>query len=58
MASTTWAIRGDRAAFHLLHELGQTGKARLAGERQQAAFNQILLVCGQIETGMVFQELA
>ena len=29
----------------------------LARQRQQPAFNQILLVCGQIEPGMIPQEL-
>ncbi|MHC2926554.1 hypothetical protein ACVJA9_001351 [Bradyrhizobium diazoefficiens] len=39
-----------RATLQLLHELGDAGEPGLAGERQEAAFDQILLVCGQIET--------
>ena len=49
-------MRGG-AAFHFLYEFADAGHAALAGQRQQAAFDQILLVCGQVQTGMIFQEL-
>ncbi|MFK4571956.1 hypothetical protein ABIF94_003392 [Bradyrhizobium ottawaense] len=42
-----------RAALQLLHEFADAGESGLAGQRQQAAFDQILLVCGKIETGIV-----
>src|SRR5262249_40346767 len=44
---------GARATLHLLHEIADAGKTCLARERHQAAFDQILLVRRQIETGLV-----
>src|ERR1700730_4657288 len=48
----------SRSALHLLHEFADTGQADFPRQRKQPAFDQILLVTGQIETGMVLQELA
>ena len=49
--------KGCRPALHLLHEFADAGEAAFARQRKQAAFDQILLVCGQVETGMILQEL-
>ncbi|MGY2931037.1 hypothetical protein ACVWZ6_000639 [Bradyrhizobium sp. GM6.1] len=58
IASTTLGDERARAsALQLLHELADAGDPGLARQRQQPAFNQILLVCGQIEPGMIPQEL-
>ena len=43
--------------LHLLHEFGNARKTRLARERHQPAFDQILLVGRQIEPGALLQEL-
>jgi hypothetical protein len=45
------------ADLHLLNELGDTGKARLACQRHQTALDQILLVGGQVQPGTLFQKL-
>jgi hypothetical protein len=45
-----------RAALHLLHELGYAGKVRLARQRHQPAFHQVLLIGGQVETGTLLQK--
>ena len=39
-----------RPALHLLHEVADARQAAFARQRKQAAFDQILLVCRQIET--------
>ena len=44
-------------ALHLGDEFGNSRQAGLARERQQPAFDQILLVGGQIEPGALFQKL-
>jgi hypothetical protein len=49
---------GSRAAFHFLHEFVDAWQPAFARQRKQAAFDQILFVCGQIETGMILQKLA
>ena len=46
-----------RPALHLLHEFADARQTAFARQRKQAAFDQILLVCGQVETGMILQEL-
>ena len=52
-------LRDERGSsrLQLLHELGDAGEPGLARQRQQAAFDQILLVGGQVETGMILQQL-
>jgi hypothetical protein len=49
---------GGRAAFHFLHEFADAWQPAFARQRKQAAFDEILLVCGQVETGIILQELA
>ena len=46
------------AALHLLDQFGNAGKAGLARQRHQPAFDQILLVGGQVQPGTLFQKLA
>ena len=46
-----------RSAPHLLDEFGNARQAGLARQRQQSAFDQILLVGRQIEPGALFQKL-
>ena len=45
------------AALHLGDEFGNSRQAGLARKRQQPAFDQVLLVGGQVETGALFQKL-
>ena len=47
---------GRGTTLHFLHELANAGQAQLPRQRKQAAFDQILLVGRQIETGLVFEE--
>src|SRR5262249_18387300 len=47
-----------RSTLQLLHEFADAGQPGLACERREAALDQILLVCGQVETGMIPEELA
>src|SRR5262249_32945050 len=49
--------RARSQALQLVHKLADAGQAGLARERHEAAFDQILLVCGQVETGMIPEEL-
>src|SRR4051812_30839393 len=50
--------KGSRASPHLLHEFGNPRQAGLARQRNETAFDQILLVGSQIETGLILQELS
>src|ERR1700682_5880685 len=49
---------GRGSGFHLLHEFADAGQPGLARKRKQPAFDQILLVGGQMETGWVPEKLA
>ena len=49
--------RLGKSRLHFHHEFGNARKARLARERHQSAFDQILLVGRQIESGTLLQEL-
>jgi hypothetical protein len=50
--------RAVRREFEPGDQIAQAGKPDLARHRQQAAFDQILLVGGQHETGALFEGLA
>src|SRR5258708_25922760 len=52
-------IRGQRvgAALHFLNEVRDPRQTRPPRQRDQPAFDQILLVRGQIQAGSVFQKL-
>ena len=47
-----------RSTLHSLHEFADTGKTGFLRKRKQPAFNQILLVGRQIETGIVLEKFA
>src|SRR6202035_269095 len=53
-------FRRDRlgAGLDLRHQLGDPRQSLLSRQRDQPAFDQILLVGGQVETGTLLQELA
>src|SRR5262249_61533153 len=46
------------AVSHLRDQLGEIPEAGLAGERQQAAFHQILLIAGEREARALFEQSA
>src|SRR4051812_11321059 len=46
-----------RSTLHLLHEFADARHTAFTRQRKQPAFDQILLVCGQVETGMILQKL-
>ncbi len=45
------------STLNFLHELGDSGEPDPSRQRDQSAFNQILLVGRQVQTGSLFQEL-
>ncbi len=57
MASTTWATIADDPPFIFCTRSPMPGTPHLRDSGSRAAFDQVLLVCGQVETGMILQEL-
>ena len=57
IASTTSAVSASAPPFIFCDEFGNARQAGLARQRQQPAFDQILLVGGQVEPGALFQKL-
>jgi len=49
--------QGVGAVLHFLDQLGNSAEPGPAGKRNEPAFNQILLVGGEVETGTLSQEL-
>ena len=58
IASTTSTISASAPLFIFCTRSPMPGQAGLARQRDQPAFDQILLVGGQIEAGALFQQLA
>ena len=58
IASTTSAVSASAPLLIFCTSSGMPGSADLARQRHQPAFDQILLVGGQVESGALFQKLA